>query len=184
MRIAKQRWPVIILGGVLVTIAAILGTMLSGQMRDRSQIDGELGVAEESLRELEGAEALSQQSDMGQRVSAVLAERDSAKAHLSQPADTILANESLFDLARQAGVTLEGISASAIIEGALGDVECSVLPMTVVVEGTIANILDFLARLNTDLTNGVVRAADVTAPRTQGIPTASVELVIYQYEGE
>jgi hypothetical protein len=184
MRIAKSKWSVVVLGGVLIIIAAVLGTILSGQMRDRSQVDSELAAAEESLSELEGAEALSQ-SDVGQRVSAVLAERDSARAYLSQPTDTIVANEALFGLARQTGVIVNGISASSTLEEALGEIECSVLPMSVAVEGTVANILEFLMHLNTDLTNGVIETADVIAPRAaQEMPTASVKLAIYQYEGE
>ncbi len=184
MRMTRSKWSVIVLGGVLAIIAAALGTILSGQMRDRSQAEGELTVAEESLTELEGAVALSQQSDLGQRVAAVLAERDSARAYLAQPTDTIMVNEALFNLARQTGVTLDGISASPTIEETLGEVECSALPLSIAVQGTLANILDFLTHLNADLTNGGIETADVTAPRAQGIPTASIELVIYQYEGE
>ncbi len=69
----------------------------------------------------------------------------------------------------------------------LAGVPCLTTPVSVSVEGDLPDVLDFVTSLNTSVTNGLVKSADVTAPdiaESDEMPTASIELIIYTYEGE
>ena len=68
----------------------------------------------------------------------------------------------------------------------LEGVTASELPLTMRAEGDVANLIDFVTRLNGDLTTGVVKSAEISIPETadEGKPSANIRLVVYSYQGD
>jgi len=186
LRSKKTRWPVVIVGVVLAAILGSLGTVQARQSAERSRLDAELAVAEESLRSAQLVQTGAEQSERKERLSTVSADLEDARAQLSEQTDSIIANEVLFNIARLCGVTLTEITVSPVTEEDLEQVPCSLLPVSVKATGNMAALVNFIMTLNTTVTNGVVRSARATAPdsTTSEPPSAQVRLVIYSYQGE
>ena len=71
--------------------------------------------------------------------------------------------------------------------GADGRVKADVYGRTVIVEGELPQLLNFVMTLNTDVTNGVVSSARISVPvetEEQELPKADVKMAIYYYEDE
>ena len=187
MRVLKAKWPLVIIGGLLLVTVAGLGTVQARQSGQRGRLGNELAVAEEGLRQYELEQASSQSGEMKSRLSNVLTYRDTAIEDLSQYMGTITANETLFGIARECNVTITAITILNEYGVDLAGVPCLTTPVSVSVEGDLPDVLDFVTSLNTSVTNGLVKSADVTAPdiaESDEMPTASIELIIYTYEGE
>ncbi|HEY32410.1 MAG TPA: hypothetical protein G4O10_04830 [Dehalococcoidia bacterium] len=181
MQQIKKRWLVWGTSILLVAIVIALGIIQIRQMGQRSSLSDELDTAELILSVLETEQSSSGQDDTETQAGDV----DAAEAELSQPADSILANESLFGIANVSSVTLTTITVSPMSSDTLAALSCSLLPINVVAEGDVPDLLDFVTRLNNDLTNGLVRSAILNIPEAtaEGVPSVDIELVIYTYQG-
>jgi len=66
--------------------------------------------------------------------------------------------------AQYCDVTVMNISSSGVESGKLEGIACSVITLNAVVEGELSNLINFVIRLNTDFTTGVVKSAQITIP--------------------
>jgi hypothetical protein len=105
---------------------------------------------------------------------------------LSQPNGSIVTSGILFDIAEAYGVEVTEISSSGPTNGELEGIACSVLPLTARVEGDVPALINFITRLNSDLTTGVVKSAEISIPETtdEEESSANIQLVIYNYQGD
>lgn len=179
MQLTKKKWLVWGASILLLVIIIALGIVQVRQMGQRSSLSEDLEKAELVLSALDTEQSSSEQNET--EIQPV--NMDTAEAELSQPADSILVNEVLFDMASTSSVTLTSITVSPLSGDSLGELPCFSLPLNVVAEGDLPYLLDFITRLNTDLTNGLVRSASLSIPETpaEGEPSADIELVIYTY---
>jgi len=163
-----------------------LSVVQAQQAGERNRLGKELDMAEQVLSALETEQASSWEEEKEMRLSGARADLDTARAELSRPADSIIANEALFEIARISAVTLTEITAFPPSNDDLAGLTCSALPFTVTAEGGMSELLDFTARLNTDLVNGIVRSATLTVPErpTGGDSSVNIQLIIYTYQGE
>jgi hypothetical protein len=166
---------------LLLVIIIVLGIVQARQAGQRSSLSEDLEIAEQVLSALESEQSSSGQDETGTQQG----DAGIAKAELSQPADSIMANEDLFYIADASSVTLTTITVSSLSNDTLAELPCLSLPLSIVAEGDEGDLLDFITRLNTELTNGLVRSATITIPaETAGSqPTVNIELVIYTYQG-
>ncbi|UCB43797.1 MAG: hypothetical protein JSV77_03885 [Dehalococcoidales bacterium] len=180
MRLSKKRWLVWGTSILLVVVIVALGIVQLRQAGQKSDLSEDLELAEQVLSTLETEQSSSGQDETGTQAGDV----GTAQAELSQPVDSILANENLFDIANVSSVTLTAITVSPISSGTLAELSCFSLPLNIVAEGDVPDLLDFITRLNTDLTNGLVRSATLSIPETpaEGEPSVDIDLVIYTYQ--
>ena len=180
----KTRWIVVIVGVVLAAILGSLGSVQAQQVAEKSRLEEELALAEEALN---GAQ---QKTDSAEAMTSLLSETSldlsNARTQLSRHTDSIIANETLFNLARACGVEVTEITVSPVSDEDLAEVTCSGLPVQVTVEGDTPALIDFIMTLNTTVPNGLVRSAKVTVPAVlvEQSPRADVRLLIFSYEGE
>ncbi len=170
----------------LVAALATLGIVQAQQMGEKSNLSEELDTASHNLSMLEAGQSSSWQDETGTQTDGTQTNFDTAKTILSQPVDSIIANESLFNIAAASSVTLTSITVSPLSDDALTELPCSRLPLNITAEGNVTALLDFISRLNTDLTNGLVRSAILSIPETpaEGEALVDIELIIYTYQGE
>lgn len=179
MQLIKKKWLVWGASILLSVIIIALGIIQVRQMGQRSSLSEDLEIAERLLSSLGTEPSSSEQNgDETQPVNIETAEEE-----LSQPAESILANEVIFSIADISSVTLTSITVSPLSDDSLGGLSCFSLPLNIVAEGDVTYLLDFINRLNTDLTNGLVRSASLSIPETpaEDEPSADIELVIYTY---
>jgi len=179
-RIKKRRllWGMSIL---LLVIIIVLGIVQARQTGQRSSLSEDLEIAEQVLSALESEQSSSEQDEPDTQPG----DAGTAQAELSQPADSIMANEDLFYIADASSVTLTTITVSPLSSDILAELSCLSLPLSIVAEGDVTDLLDFITRLNTELTNGLVKSATLTIPAgpAENQPTVNIELVIYTYQG-
>jgi hypothetical protein len=92
----------------------------------------------------------------------------------------------LFDIAEAYGVEVTELSSSGLVSEELEGVPCSVLSLTVRVEGDIPDLIGFITKLNDDFTTGVVQSVEISIPETTGgeESSANIQLVIYTHRGD
>ena len=191
MHLKMTRWPVVITSVVLAAILGSLGMVQAQQATEKSLLDSELASVEQSLDEYRPKQGSSSQEEMEERLSEATAALDEVKAQLSESTDSIEADDTLFDIAALSGVQITQIDIAPLSSEDLVDLPCTILSLTVIVEGEIPQLLDFVMTLNTDVTNGVVNSARISVPIESDLietedqaPKADVKMVIYYYEDE
>jgi hypothetical protein len=182
----KKKW--LVYGGIIGIVATLisLGIVQAKQMSEKNSLNDELDMAAHDMSILEAAQSSSGQDGLDTQEDEAQTNYNIASAQLSEPIDSIIANESLFNIAAASSVTLTSISVSPLDDDALAELPCFCLPLDVTAEGNETALLDFISRLNIELTNGLVRSATLNIPETsaEGESTVDIELVIYTYQGE
>jgi len=134
---------------VLAAILGGLGSVQAQQASEKSRLDSELAMAEEAINGARQKQAESE--DMTGRLSDTSIDLSNAKAQLSRHTDSIIANETLFDLARVCGVEITEITVSPEADEDLAETTCSALPVQVTVQGSMPQLIDFIMTLNPNL---------------------------------
>ena len=186
MKLSKKSYFIVILG-IVASIFAGLWVMRSQQAQERERLYEELSIAAIRLNNVKNSdEFLSQQGELERQISQTLSQLETAKATLSQSADSTSVSGTLFGIAEVAGVEITNISSSYLASGDWEGVTFSVLPLTVTVEGDVPGILSFIGSLDHTLTSAVIRSAVITIPETtsEEKPSANIQLGIYSYQGE
>ena len=192
MKLGKTGYLFVILG-VVAAIFAGLWVRRSQQAQEQERLYEELSVAVVQLDNFNSDELLFQQAELEQQISQALSQLETAKAAVSQSAESISVSGTLFDIAELAEVEVTAISSAQPSGNNWQGIPCLVLPVTVTVEGDVANLITFVGKVDRTLTTAVIRSAVITIPETTDgeesstevqLPSANIQLSIYSYQGE
>lgn len=185
MKFSKTSWLILTVGIPIIAFTS-LGIARSQQIHEQNQLIEELSVAELRLNKFQLAELSSQHEELEKQLSETISQLETAKAMLSQPTESIAASDALLDIAETCGVKVTEVGSSGSVGGDLEGLICSVLPLTVKVEGDTFSLISFITKLNSDFMTGVVKSVNISIPQTTGEerPSANIQMVIYTYQGD
>jgi len=184
LKISKTSWLLVAIGVFIIAMVG-LGAVRYQQVNQQNQMNEELALAEMKLNEFKLEQLSDRQGELEEQLSQTISQLGAAKAIFSQPNGSIVASGILLDIAEAYGVEVTEISSSGLASGELEGIACSVLPLDARVEGDVPALINFITRLNSDLTTGVVRSAEISIPEATGEESsANIQLVIYSYQGD
>ncbi len=200
MKLGKTSWLILTLGIIIVAFVS-LGIARSQQIQEQKQLDEKLSVAELRLDQLQLKQLYAQKNELEGRLSETTIQLEAAKNALRQSIESIEVTDSLFEIAEACGVEIAEISSSELGSDTLGEITCSVIRLTLSVEGDVPNLILFIIKLNNGFTTGVVRSVEINIQEeadeeadeeTEGEqfeeeikkPSANIRLVIYTYQGD
>ena len=185
LKLGKTSWLVLTVGILVIAFVGI-GAARMQKVKEQYRLYEEFTVAEKRLTNLDLDPLYSQHEELESRLSQATSKLETAKSKLSRPTGSIAASGALLGIADASGVELIDISSSGLAGGALEGLKCSVLPLTAMVEGDAAAIIDFVMMVNSDFAAGVVKSVDISVSGnvTGGKSTANIQMIIYSYQGD
>lgn len=188
MKLSKKAQ--IVLGvGIFAVLAGSLGTLYSQQGQEQSQLNQDLDVAQLRLDKHPLDEFSAQLMDLEWRLAQAESRISAAKGSLRQSVDSIEATETLLQVVEAQEVEIIEISSSELSSEDLEGSAYSVLVLTVVVEGDVPELVNFIFELSSKFPTSVLESVEITDPAViEGEagsvePSASLSLRIYRYEG-
>jgi hypothetical protein len=200
LKLSKTSWLILIVGVVIVAFAS-LGLARSSQANEHEQLNEELTVAEMRLANFQLKDLQARKGEVEAQLDEATAQLKAVKDDLSQSNESIDVTDFLFMTAQACGVVINDIHSSDLSSDELADVNCLVIRLSIAVAGDVPSLIHFVARLNTDFTTGVVDSVDIsipeiteeevggvetensTEPEEPEIPSASIRLSVYSYQG-
>ena len=185
MKISKTSWLLIAIGVFMITMVS-LGAVRYQQVNRQNQLNEELALAEMKLNEVKLEQLSDRQGELEEQLSQTISQLGAARAIFSQPNGSIIASGILFDIAEAYGVEVIEISSPGLTSAELEGIPCSVLTLTVRVEGDVPALVTFITKLNGYLRTGVVQSVAISIPEmTSGEKSsANIRLVVYTYQGD
>ena len=187
MKLSKTSWIVLTVGISIIAFAS-LGFARAQQLHERNQLNEELSIAELRLSKFQIEQFSSQQEELEKQLTESIAQLETTKVILSQPAESIAVSGTLFNIAETCGVEITEISSSGLSSSDLEGITCSVLPLTVKAEGVISSLMSFIFTLNGDFITGTVETVSISVGvsenATEEGSSANIRLLIYAYKGD
>ena len=178
MKLSKK----VLLIVVIVIFAVALGVLFSiysGQNSERAQFNDRLSQAQTLLPGLINNRE-TKEDELTQAESLLAA----SQAQFPESVESIEYGDDLFEIADDCDVSLTRLTASKPTSKTVGTVTYSISSFTVVVQGSIDNILEFIYALRTGDDFRLPWSAEVNSVKTSiSGGSATVNLVIYGYEG-
>lgn len=185
IKLTKTGW-IILSAGILIIALASLWTIRSQQLQEQAQLEEELSLAEMKLNGFQPDELTFRQQELESHLSETLSQFETAKATLSPPIESINLTDSLFEIAKSCAVEITELSSPGLTSEYLDDIDYTVLPLTVKLEGDVTNLINFVSEVIGNFTTGVVNSVEMSIPGTtdEGEPSVIINLAIYTYEGD
>ncbi len=181
----RKRTLLITIVGIFVIVLVSLGMLRSQQVSEQNQLNEQLALTQSRLGEIKLGQLSSRQAELEGQLRQATSQFEAVKTVLSQPVGSITATSILFDIARAHGLEITEVTSPGPTSDSLEGITCSILSLTVKVEGNVPNLVSFVTRLNSYFTTGVVKSITITIPeKTSGEKaSADIQLVVYTYQG-
>jgi len=194
MKLSRTFW--LILGiGISVIAVGILGWFYLDQRGEQQRLDDNLAVAQRTYPTL-----VSQRDDLENALAQATSLLNAARSGFPDSVDSIRVDEKLFEIADDCEITK--LTASEPSDEKVEGITYITAPFVVDVKGEVADILDFINTIATDeyFINATIELVDIVVPEPltekekRGLtedeikeakkPSATINLVIYGYQGE
>jgi hypothetical protein len=181
----RKRTLLITIVGIFVIVLISLGMLRSQQVSEQNQLNEQLTLIQSRLGVIKLEQLSSRQAELEEQLRQATSQFEAVKTILSQPVGSITATSILFDIARAHGLEVTEVTSPGPTSDSLEGITCSVLSLTVKVEGNVPNLVSFVTRLNSYFTTGVVKSITITIPEKANGEKAStdIQLVVYTYQG-
>ncbi len=181
----RKRPLLITIVGIFVIALISLGMLRSQQVSEQNQLNEQLTLTQSRSSEIKLGQLSSRQVELEGQLRQATSQFETVKTVLSQPVGSITATSTLFDIARANGLEVIGVTSPGLTSDSLEGITCSVLSLTVKVEGNVPNLVSFITGLNSYFTTGVVKSITITIPEktSEEKASADIQLVVFTYQG-
>ena len=198
MKLSKTSW-IILTIGVLVVAFGTLGIARAQQVQEQEQLNEELSVAEMRLSKVQLKELRSQKSELEVQLDQTASQLEAAKDSLRQSIESIEVTDSVFEIAEACGVEIIDVSSSELDNDNLEGIDCSIIRLTMSVEGDVPNLISFVTKLNNDFITGIVRSVQMDTQEAyeevegeaggeqaeeEKKPSVNIQMIVYSYRVE
>jgi len=179
MRISKKVWLIVGIG-VFIIVLASLYTIYFREVGEREQLSESLSAAEALLPGLED-EREGLEAQLAQATSLL----NTNQAQFPESVESIEYEDDLFEIAADCNVVITRLTASKPLNKKIGAITYSISSFAIKVEGSVANILEFIYAIRTGKDFRLPWSAAVTSVGLS-IPggEANISLDIYGYKGK
>ena len=181
INLSKTSW-IILAVGVFIVVLAGLGVTYSQQIKEKNELQNELAVTDLRLEKLNIEELQQQENQLLEEKEAETVDFELALAKIHQTIESIDVTDECYLLASQSGVEVIDIGSLETDSAEIGELGVSQITVSVGVRGSLPHIIDYITELNDNFTTGHV--VTVRMDFEQVPPYASIQLIIYSYEGD
>lgn len=184
LKISKTSLKILLIGIFVVAIAG-LGLTRSQQIRAQNQVGDDLTVAQTRLDKLQVKDLNQQVEDLQARLDQSKAQLGIAKDKLRQTVESTDVTDKFFQMAKSGNVAVMSISSAGKKSEKQEGINTMDITLDAVVTGAVPDLINFVIKLNTDFTTGIVEQARISIPEGDAeIPTLKILMVIYSYKGD
>lgn len=176
--------------GVVVVVAGSLGILNTQLGQDQEQLNQELEVAKLRLDKHPPGEFSQQIRELEWRTTQLESQVNAAKYRLIQTVESIEITDTVFQVAEDYEVEIVEIKSLGVDSEDLSGYIYTVLLLSVKAEGSIPSLVDYIFGLSRKLPTGVFETVKIEDPSVVSaeaesvIPSATINLRIYSYQGE
>ena len=200
IKLSTTSWIFLIIGifGILVLS---LNVAESQQSQEQDQLNEEIALVQKRLGKYPAQQISAQKEELESRMAEAESQLKVDKVGLYWSTESIEASDALFEVAEASLTEVTGISSPGVTTEELEGATFSVLPLTVTIEGDVLNLVDFVYKWTHEYPTGVVQSVAITVPEppeeeeeVEGAaaateteeekPSATINLLIYSYEGD
>jgi len=198
MKLSKATW--IITGlGITVIAAASLAFYYAQQGSEQSRLNQDLSLAGLRLENYSFEPLSSEKEELESQLAQARSQLEATKVSLSQSVESIEETDTLFDIAEDHDVEIIEIKSSFLRSETLGNITFSTLPLEVMVQGEVPNLIDFILKWTEQYPTGIATSVEITVPTTTNEeeqpdeeaeetvteqPSGELSLLIYTYEDD
>jgi hypothetical protein len=202
LKLSKASW-LILSAGIFLVVLAGLGLTRSQQMKEQSKLGDELSQYEKRLATAQTTQLTQQLENLKAKVDESQSQLKNAQARLDQTVISVDVSDEFFKVAAYCSVNITTLSTTLIAQTNYAGIPISTISLTATVTGEKKNIINFIATVNNDYITGNINSAAITfqnPPETpseedappsgegdileSGLAQASVNMLIYSYEGK
>jgi hypothetical protein len=159
--LSKTSWLFLSIG-IFAVIASSLGLTYSKQLDEQAQLQGELEIAEKRVTNLQLQGLQQKQEEIQQQLDESILTLAAAQEKMHEPVASVNVTEEFYEIAYSCDVVVYNFSSTIISDAELGGIGCSLITLSATVTGELADIINFVIKLNSDLTTGLVDSTQLT----------------------
>lgn len=196
MKLSRTAWLILGIGVFAIAFVSLYVVYLQ-QGREQQRLDDSLSLAQATLPTV-----VLERDDLKNALAQATSLLNAARSGFPDSVDSIRVDEKLFEIAKICDLKITSLTTSEPSDEEVETVTYSVAPFVVDVKGEVADILDFINTIATDeyFTNTTVELVDIVVPEPltekekRGLteaaiagretPSATIDLIIYGYQGE
>ncbi len=180
INLSKTSW-IILSVGIFIVILAGLGVTYSQQVKEKNEVEEQLGFTELRLGKFNIAELEKDKSDLEISLANNYYIYETIRANLTESVLSSDVTEKCYTIASKSGVEITNISSTSIKSVALADVGCLTINLSITVSGQLPDFITFIKNLNEDFSTGHINNLQILLEEN---PRASIQFVVYSYGGE
>jgi len=190
MKLSKtSQWILAI--GILAILIVSLGVRYSRQKAEQSQLIPQIAQAQQDFRKYskQAAEYTAEKKELEARLTEANARIASIQDEFRQYTQSIEINETLFQAAKDAKVTVTKLSSSLPLGEELNGIGYQVFSIDVTARGEVVALLNFTRKLSERFSAATIESVEIAIPAVKEAgseekPRLNLRLKIYVYEGE
>jgi hypothetical protein len=190
LKLSKTAW-LILSAGVFLVILAGLGLTRTQQLGDLSASSDELEIATMRLASLDVTDLRNRVEELQEKITLGKADLRDAVNRLDKSVISADVAEDFYDLAGENGVFVDLFTSTAISSDTLEGIPVSQTGVTARVQGTLAQVVDFIINVNTSFRTGYIRSAELHLALpddpeidADALTNATIQMIIYSYQEE